>query len=133
MALTKDSKPTEVVEAWVKALRSRSFKQGRGALHTRGTHDTKAQYCCLGILCNLAVKAGIVDAQLTNSGNYAYNGSINTGVLPLRVKKWAGISHYNGSYGAGSLINDNDIKGKTFKEIAAIIESKPRGLFVAKT
>ena len=46
MALDRKTK-----KAWVKALRSGKYKQGFNAL--KRTHEEKAVYCCLGVLCNI--------------------------------------------------------------------------------
>lgn len=40
----------EVKEKWLKALRSGEYKQGRNTLYNPDTD----QYCCLGVLCELA-------------------------------------------------------------------------------
>lgn len=44
----------EVKTQWLEALRSGEFQQGTGALCEGG------KYCCLGVLSELAVRAGVV-------------------------------------------------------------------------
>lgn len=113
MALNK------VAKAWVKALRSGKYKQGKGALFENG------RYCCLGVLARLAVKEGVIKKIL---GCH----------LEPSVMEWAGIRTPLGMYDENSkvvsdLANQNDgynVKAKTFKQIADIIESEPKGLFV---
>lgn len=42
----------ELKAKWIKALRSRKFKQGQQLLHHEGSNE----YCCLGVLCAVAGK-----------------------------------------------------------------------------
>ena len=42
----------EIKKQWVQALRSGEYKQGRGQLKQGAT------FCCLGVLCDLAVQSG---------------------------------------------------------------------------
>jgi hypothetical protein len=48
----------EIKASWVEALRSEEYKQGANALHRNGT------FCCLGVLCDLAEKAGVVTSEI---------------------------------------------------------------------
>ena len=104
---------------WVEALRSGKFKQGKGALLTG------EGYCCLGVACALYQEAGNRLAAKVFDGGW----------LPDVVKIWLGLSSYNGHYFGSDgkmtwLVNDNDYGyGKTFHQIATIIESEPEGLF----
>lgn len=111
---------------WVKALESGKYKQGIGALH-RISPD---QFCCLGIACVVAIKAGVRVRAVRNGdhGKMIYGGK--AGVLPRQVRCWLGLAtDYAGfNNGSRSLANDND-SGKCFKTIAKIIRSKPEGLF----
>jgi hypothetical protein len=101
-----------VAKKWVKALRSGKYSQAKGQL------KTTEGYCCLGVLCDLAVKAGVLKVFPTGRGN-----------LPLNVKRWAGLVDPAGGYdGHQNLADDND-SGNRFKTIANIIESEPEGLF----
>jgi hypothetical protein len=113
-----------VKEQWVKDLRSGDFKQWRSQLH----HEDEG-YCCLGVLCDQAFKAGIVNRALTDDGNVYYDDA--DCYLPDAVVKWAGIPH-NGAYDDGveydeqftpgpTLASDND-DGASFSTIADTIE-----------
>lgn len=107
----------EPSKMWVERLKSGKDKQGTHALR-----DSYGGLCCLGVACELAVENGVIT-------HYAPN----TAYLPLEVRNWLGLKTTNGSYQtdaghAGYLVNDND-RGKTFEQIAAIIESEPFGLF----
>lgn len=108
----------EIRKNWIAALRSGKYKQGRFRLFTR-CDDT---YCCLGVLTALAAQEGVASAE-----KYLENGVC----LPHSVADWVGLCSTNGEFEKGhmSLIERNDNEGKTFAEIADIIESEPEGLF----
>lgn len=48
----------ELKNKWVEALRSGDYQQGRSVLRS---HDDK--FCCLGVLCDIASKDGILDHE----------------------------------------------------------------------
>lgn len=88
----------EVKALWLDALRSGEYEQGQNFLHSE--KDGKHTYCCLGVLCDLAVKAGVLsetvsmeyvdpdgDEDITTLHGYGHE----TGVLPKVVQKWAGL------------------------------------------
>lgn len=84
----------EIKGQWVAALRSGTYDQGQDYLHTR--NDT---YCCLGVLCDLAVKAGVIGPpeQTGDEGSWVYGpvndavfGSSSDTTLPVKVAEWAG-------------------------------------------
>ena len=121
----------EVRKKWVEALRSGEYKQGRGALNK----DNK--FCCLGVLCDLAVKEGVIPPPTkgTISPYYLYGTGDHkvSGVLPQEVMDWVGARSGAGEFWEPryrTLAGINDSDDSTFEEIASIIESEPRGLFV---
>lgn len=99
---------------WVDALRSGEYKQGKGQLQTKS-----GNFCCLGVLCDLAVQEGVLDAPELIDGEtfsgYRYEGE--AALLPKSVQAWAG------NVRVGTLIDMND-SGKTFKTIARYIEKE---------
>lgn len=102
---------------WLEALRSGEYEQGRNALNENGN------YCCLGVLCDVAVKSGLA-LEVGERGQITeYDGL--TAYLPDRVKRWAALYDHNPRVPIGplgtSLANLND-QGKTFSEIADLIE-----------
>jgi hypothetical protein len=133
MKLTKKSSHKRIIEGWLEALESGTYKQTKNVLHRR--EKEKDSYCCLGVLCDLAVKAGVLEeCDIEQDGNIIlYDG--NDGTLPPDVQEWIGLASDVGAYGdpnvndGHSLAEFND-KGKKFKTIAKIIRSKPEGLFV---
>lgn len=153
--LTKNSKPSAVVAAWVKRLTSGKYKQGDGFLRQREDNGTET-HCCLGVLCDLAVEAGVIAEPKLATKYEGYEGEIyeyrakkgnykhqvQTGILPHLVRDWAGLTDNNGTYetkdgDSRDLTEDNDGNGvskkKSFKQIAKIIQRKPKGLFVDET
>lgn len=122
---------------WVAALESGDYEQGRGNLATVDTVTVGdlttevVKWCCLGVLCDLAVKAGVIHSvQAFGRLNYAGEGS----VLPQAVSYWAGLEgEDNPGVGEGkkplSVWNDGSYYGKehenvpshSFEEIAAAI------------
>lgn len=106
-------------EKWVRALESGRFKQGYGQL-AQGD-----ERCCLGVLCDRAVDAGVIK-------NYTPDAAM----LSWPVAKWAGLKWRNPEYSLGlgqgmtrKLAVDND-RGKSFAEIAQIIRDNADTLFV---
>lgn len=57
--LTKDSTPAEVVAAWADRLESGQDQQCQGQL--RKDNEEGPAYCCLGVLSEMAVEAGVID------------------------------------------------------------------------
>jgi len=105
---------------WIEALRSGEYKQGRGALREWD------KFCCLGVACELYQReVGGLSIEILEPFR-SYNRLTLT--LPEPVKDWLKLNSTSGSYGDRSLTVDND-SGRTFEEIADIIESEPLGLF----
>ena len=108
----------EIAEKWITALRSGDYKQARGMLADR----KRETYCCLGVLCEIAIKEGVDVTVSVSSGEAAlYDGSEEN--LPASVSDWAGIDSSIGILDSGiSLVGEND-RGISFEEIAAVIEA----------
>lgn len=120
MTMTKP----EIKAEWIKRLRSGQYKQGRKCLCCAGRH------CCLGVLAEIAVEQGVCEKHTGNKNTPTqFDGRID--FVPASVAKWAGLRNSSGGYSGDfqSLANLNDKYGKTFLEIADIIESHPAGLF----
>jgi hypothetical protein len=79
----------EIRAQWAAALRSGKYQQGHAALRKDD------ELCCLGVLCDLAVKAGVASAAMPGEPGYpwAYDGYID--YLPDSVKEWAGLRESN--------------------------------------
>lgn len=127
----------EVKALWVTALRSGEYEQGKGLLHEEspGIH----RYCCLGVLCDLAVAEGkVTTAQgwlnydldgAVRTVSYDYGSNRDNGVLPSEVMEWAGLNNSVGLLDEHidyhqSLVSLNDAAGYTFNRIADVIEEQ---------
>jgi hypothetical protein len=124
----------EIKADWGQRLLDNAGRQGRGgALHRRGDAPDGSQdtFCCLGVLCELGVQAGVVRRELTDDGEaYRYVSTTDENdrsylLLPQAVVRWAGLDSRDpfilgGSVG-GSLSELND-GGTTFPEIKALID-----------
>ena len=119
--------PEEARKAWVEALRSGEYDQGREWLH----RDDK--YCCLGVACHLAIEDGVAvevaQSQYNDSILYDDEGAW----LPESVRLWLGICTDTGTYtarnGRKTALSSRNDSGVKFPKIADIIESEPKGLF----
>lgn len=112
----------EIKDLWVKALRSREFKQTTGRLFDGSS------YCALGVLSLLALLEGQCTYDEDESDGKFDNKSLS---LSFNVMNWAGIQDfmvpgkeflpvfYKGHWLSISILNDS---GLTFEEIALEIE-----------
>jgi len=124
----------EIADKLVSALRSGEYSQTTGRLRDGDS------YCCLGVLCDIAVKEGVIQPWELVKVSYGYRYGFNvpvvesegetyneSSVLPYEVRIWAGMKHANGSYDnvysseTESLSSDND-NGASFYEISYTIE-----------
>ncbi len=113
----------DIKRQWVAALRSGEFKQGIDFLNGRN-----GEYCCLGVLCELAVRAGVVDKTFHEGfGHTMFDDKDAT--LPHRVSTWAGLLDNNDPSEVWieaedqtlTRLNDSGVK---FTDIADIIEEQ---------
>lgn len=123
-------------KAWVAALRSGEYKQGRLALH--GLEPDR--WCCLGVACDLYCRSerpllGRILRQAECVPIFQWPTLVETfdghdTGLPLVVMSWLGLRDMGGRYGSegDSLAQLND-RGESFADIATLIESEPEGLF----
>ena len=114
----------EIAEKWVTALRSGEYKQGKDVL--ADTHRT--QHCCLGVLCEVAIKEDLeVEVQIIPGHAAIFDNS--KAFLPHTVADWAGMKTRLGDLPIGvatttvlSLMSMND-GGHSFGAIANVIET----------
>lgn len=90
----------EYKDKWLVALRSGKYSQGHGALLSES-----GQYCCLGVLVDIAGEMG---------NHYKQQGCLHPALtkateLPLKQQDM--------------LVDMNDVHGKSFDEIADYIEA----------
>ena len=80
----------EIKKIWVDALESGEYEQGTGQLCKIDLITNKRYYCCLGVLCDLAAKEGVVGEKIQeHTGNVAFG--IEEAFLPPPVIEWAGV------------------------------------------
>lgn len=84
----------DIKARWQQALRSGDYRQGVSRLRRRA--DGGDRFCCLGVLCELAVEAGVIEAPVESEIGYRYGATgdlLGDAVyLPPAVAKWAGLS-----------------------------------------
>lgn len=140
----------EVKTQWVEALRSGQYKQGQEQLHKASPEGDR--FCCLGVLCDLAKKAGVTNVVkidqntaydeeleedvLVNSYDVWYGDDNAAGlvtttsfeVLPENVRVWAGLEDgdplvFNDKGEAVCISGLND-SGAEFPTLAEVIEEQ---------
>lgn len=130
-------------KALVTALRSGDYLQAREVLHEKVRN--RESFCCLGVGCDLYIKAGSPNGEVATYWgtihddmsimNYRdVSGRYTITSLPEPVRVWLGFQDRNGGFFQehsvkSSLACLND-KGASFKEIADVIESEPKGLLI---
>ena len=110
---------------WTEALRSGEYEQETSQLCFDG------RYCCLGVLCELAIKAGLDIAKEISGSEVYYDGE--SAILPDAVKEWAGLEFGNPRVSLPELgvlslaeLNDGrtpDERQRSFPEIADLIDA----------
>jgi hypothetical protein len=118
--------PAEARKLWVEALRSGDYAQTTGVLRD------ESGYCCLGVACEIAVQHGVIEPPQGHkavAGRIFYNFDGSDATLPDSVREWLGLWADDGSiYNDGESLTKMNDNGKTFAEIAAVIEDEPDGL-----
>jgi hypothetical protein len=116
----------DIKNIWVEELRSGKYEQNRGALRNNGRDR---EFCCLGVLCD-------IHAKLTKTAKWEFvpeegmnwyrlnDTSIgrDDGVLPYFVKEWADMKSPTGDISETECLSAYNDSGKTFNELADIIE-----------
>lgn len=128
----------EIKTRWLEALRSGRYQQTRKMLESDG------KFCCLGVLCDIALKGGIV-TRFTEDDRVIYRSSkdkydYSYVCLPSDLADWAGLERTNPSAplayvpsnnaelvdgtsdGMITLAELNDDGNCTFNQIADLIE-----------
>lgn len=121
----------KVQKEWTAALRSGELQQGASRLHWAGWYGKPDQFCCLGVLCEIAVKHDVIPPGRLIGGTYIYGGEGTETYLPAEVQKWAGLERDGGMVNINnehmsfmSLAQAND-SGVSFAIIADAIDAMP--------
>jgi hypothetical protein len=107
----------EIADLWVAALRSDKYHQVKGAL--------RKQYgmCCLGVLCDISAQGKWMSTANNEFEFQTPAGDRKPGSLPDAVMLWSGVRSETGTLSQSrSLASYND-QGKSFEEIATVIEA----------
>jgi hypothetical protein len=123
----------EIKALWIDALNSGEYTQGRGYLQKNG------DFCCLGVLCDLAEKEGVIthhtedfgfDGTSTTVAIYGPDYASSSTMLPETVAEWAGfegntMGRFEGRVdGINTLWELNDSSHYSFRQIAKVISEK---------
>lgn len=84
----------DIKARWIEALKSGEYPQTKNALHRlrQIAEDFPPEgFCCLGVLCEIAVQDEVIDVDLTSRASVALYDHEYTGYLPETVVKWSGI------------------------------------------
>ena len=126
---------------WVKALRSKKYKQGRGFL-CRVDGRGNCKYCCLGVLSELYQEDRTKNSKKPMPTSIIREGSsrsirvksYNTthAVLPISVKRWSKMRSTLGFLIGSNLttktLADMNDGGDSFSKIATFIEKNYKNL-----
>lgn len=106
--------PKQVVQHWIKALRSGKYKQAKSQLKAN-SGTPKEGFCCLGVLCDLNYKDG--GAKWEHESIY-FDNNDNSSYFPKVIQEYVGLADKE----VELLVGMNDTKHKSFTEIAEYIQ-----------
>ena len=109
---------------WIEALRSGEYSQ------TERTLSDKDGFCCLGVACKVYENETGNKLFVNEFGNFIEETLIRDYKC---VREWLGLSSHDGEFhqstGGRIYLTELNDEGKSFNEIADLIESEPLGLF----
>lgn len=121
----------EIKTKWLTALRSGKYEQGKGFLKNLDNN-----FCCLGVLCDIAIKENPELGKWVenDNDNYDEGDSITnhyvietkdgdeSGVLPDAIRSWANMESPNPYITTkGMTLAQLNDQGNSFNQIADII------------
>lgn len=113
----------EIKDKWLDALRSGKYKQTKNMLRNKNA------YCCLGVLADIYSKEVGAEWKPDSAGCLRIEN--DNGILPYCIQSWAGLKQANPDveiggvhYSLAQLNDGREIRRKTFKQIASIIEKE---------
>lgn len=125
------SERTEKLKAWIAALRSGKYTQGRSSLAQKGPGG-ELSFCCLGVACEIA---GLVKAEVemgerlvykwqvtNNEGKMLANG-VEDAILPPQLVREQAYPKVLSTVPVITVISANDSFYFTFEQIADTLES----------
>lgn len=144
MTVVRTKMNPEIKDKWLTALRSGEYRQGQNVLKQQHGENDTPQYCCLGVLCDIAVKEGLDitvrdiheedEAAEKQVWEFGTSDSLSHELLPDAVMEWAGMDSdnptvYDPSARAEDQLRATDIatlndNGISFEDIADVIEAE---------
>lgn len=122
----------ENIRLWVDALRSGEYEQTSHKLAKRdylgdGKFGDKIKYCCLGVVCEVAIKNGVEVDRKEVGGHIQFDN--HGAMLPRSVAVWLGfeaIEHGDPVISVDGIraTTANDTHGWTFERIAEALEER---------
>lgn len=122
----------DIVQKWVDALRSGDYRQTRGRLQRTVAKSDDVVYgssepgfCCLGVLCEIAVADGVIENLGPDSDGdiqYGAAGSRSTVGPTIDIYDW--LDETGGELGRLNLVSLNDDEGYSFEQIAEVLETE---------
>jgi hypothetical protein len=112
----------KIKKLWLDALRSGEYAQGKGFLVSDGIEADN--FCCLGVLTDIAVEHGIVEWENDDELNYIQDEDSEYRekfFLPDEVIQWAGLNDQTNIQRILAQMNDS---GSSFDSIADVIEKE---------
>ena len=85
------------LDLWLAGLRSGRFPKGRGWLHVRKDEygnvvgGGEEGFCCIGVLCEVAIENGAVIPRTPNTGTVAYGIDKRDTEAPIEAVEWLGF------------------------------------------
>ncbi len=125
--LTK--KQIKKVKEWIKALRSKEYKQGEQFLCPI-SYDGRRSYCCLGVACKINGLSERVLKQVPLYDQKVVTFSGQEANLPKKMVKSLGLRDHCGSFCGPYIVDDHEYDeltgmnddGVSFCDIADFIE-----------
>ena len=121
MAVNKD-----IMRQWAEALESGKYGQTHGKLG-----DGQGSFCCLGVLCEIAVKDDAIQPPVYEAEEGQIRYGFEAAILPTSVQNWSGLTESNPlldvpeelsySHDTETAINLNDDYDFDFLKIAACV------------
>ena len=115
----------EIKEKWIQALESDEYKKGTEKLRIG------EEFCCLGVLCDIYSKETGLGEWKGDVFNETVTRNKHFSVLPVVVKKWAGLKGVNPKIKSSDKdvqsiaeVNDRLSPSGTFKEVIKIIKEQ---------
>jgi hypothetical protein len=79
----------EIKSRWIEALRSGEYEQ------TKSNLSDGLGYCCLGVLCEIAIEDDVVSKFIYSDGSVMYGSAyeLDGHLLPGPVSVWGDVNH----------------------------------------